>query len=74
MQKAGGDVHVMNGNYEIMNMEGDFCFATFFTRDCATTPGLDVDGGGALDGGQRSFGRESRDFGQETRRLRWLIN
>ncbi|KAG0614053.1 hypothetical protein M758_6G147800 [Ceratodon purpureus] len=27
-QKAGGDVHIMNGNHEIMNMEGDFRYAT----------------------------------------------
>ncbi|KAG0627273.1 hypothetical protein M758_2G188000 [Ceratodon purpureus] len=27
-QKAGGDVHVMNGNHEIMNIEGDFRYAT----------------------------------------------
>eukprot|EP00898_Chlorokybus_atmophyticus_P000393 jgi/Chlat1/1354/Chrsp119S00076 len=25
---AGGDVHVLNGNHEIMNVEGDFRFAT----------------------------------------------
>lgn len=27
-QKAGGDVHIMNGNHEIMNIEGDFRYAT----------------------------------------------
>lgn len=27
-QRAGGDVHVMNGNHEIMNIEGDFRYAT----------------------------------------------
>lgn len=27
-QKAGGDVHVMNGNHEIMNIEGDFRYAS----------------------------------------------
>ncbi|KAJ7529086.1 hypothetical protein O6H91_15G033600 [Diphasiastrum complanatum] len=27
-KQAGGDVHIMNGNHEIMNMEGDFRFVT----------------------------------------------
>lgn len=27
-QKVGGNVHIMNGNHEIMNIEGDFRYAT----------------------------------------------